>query len=151
MLEEFTYKLNFSNTSTLQCECGDSFSAFSGAEGAYNNSTLTDRKNYGPIPKGKYYIVRRESGGRLGGLYDFFSGADSWFSLYRDDGKIDDFTKVNDVNRGQFRMHPGGRSAGYITLSDKNEFEKLSKLLKNTETALIPGTDIVYYGTVKVY
>ncbi len=151
LLEEFSYMLNFSNTSTLECECGVSFPAFSGAEGAFNNPTLTDKEGYGPIPRGIYYIAERESGGRLGSVYDFFSGADSWFALYRNDGVIDDTTKVNEVSRGQFRMHPGGRSEGCITLTSKNDFEKLSNLLKNTKTAFIPGTRITYFGTVKVY
>ena len=59
--------------------------------------------------------------------------------------------KVNEVSRDQFRMHPGGRSEGCITLTSKNDFEELSNILKNTKTAFIPGTRITYFGTMRVY
>lgn len=32
-----------------------------------------------------------------------------WFGLYRDDGKIDDYTWINNVERGNFRLHPSAR------------------------------------------
>jgi hypothetical protein len=33
---------------------------------------------------------------------------DQWFALYRDDGLIDDWTWINGVNRGDFRLHSVG-------------------------------------------
>lgn len=50
----------------------------------------------------------------MGWLYDFVkdqaSGVhhEDWFALYRDDGQIDDYTVINGVRRGNFRIHPNG-------------------------------------------
>ncbi|WP_179747145.1 DUF2778 domain-containing protein [Paraburkholderia bryophila] len=72
-------------------------------------------KNAGPIPKGRYYIIGRQSGGRLGWLWDWAKDKashvqhDQWFALYRNDGVIDDYTFVHGVRRGNFRLHPDGR------------------------------------------
>ncbi|MFP3617622.1 DUF2778 domain-containing protein, partial [Paraburkholderia sp. SIMBA_050] len=74
------------------------------------NSTTVP--NDGPLPAGVYYIVDRQSGGRMGWLNDFRSDllagthrAD-WFALYRNDGVIDDWTSLNGIRRGHFRLHP---------------------------------------------
>lgn len=39
-----------------------------------------------------------------------YSGSDRsvWFALYRDDGNIDDWTFIDHVERGHFRLHPAG-------------------------------------------
>jgi hypothetical protein len=76
-----------------------------------------------------------------------------WFSLYRADDVIDDVTRIDGVERGQFRLHPkglAGRSEGCITLESKNDFEKIRQRLLNNEKRLIPGTNIQYYGTIEV-
>jgi hypothetical protein len=68
--------------------------------------------NAGPIPAGRYYIIKREAGGRLVRLRDFgldmWSNSDrtTWFTLYSADGTIDDWTFVNGIRRGDFRLHP---------------------------------------------
>ena len=83
-------------------------------------------------------------------FYDFISGANKWFALYRNDGVIDDKTEINDVIRGEFRLHPGSRSEGCVTLKDNDDFNRLRKLLLNTKKEKIPGTNINYYGTIEV-
>jgi hypothetical protein len=107
------------------------------------------------LPPGTYYIVDRPAGGLLGPLRDFFSGADEWFALYNDDGQADDYTEVCEkkecVIRGNFRLHPGSRSAGCLTLTDLEDYNKLRDALLNTETSTIPGTNTPYYGTITVY
>ena len=150
LLENFTFVLNNQLESNLVCECGESFPAFSGAIDVRNNPLHTDQPNIGPIPQGTYFIVDRQSGGRLGWLYDYFSGANDWFALYRDDGVIDDKTQIGNITRGEFRLHPGSRSEGCITLKNMHEFKHLRELLLNTDRAKIPGTDIDYYGTIEV-
>ncbi|WP_261154663.1 DUF2778 domain-containing protein [Serratia ficaria] len=74
---------------------------------------------------GRYWIVDRPTGGigsqALTWAKDFVNRTDhaTWFALYRDDHRIDDFTWINSVKRGQFRLHPIGParlSLGCITL-----------------------------------
>ena len=76
-----------------------------------STSTIQKTRPYrtkAPIPKGRYYIIKRKPGGRLGRLRDFgldlWSNRDraTWFALYSADGKIDDWTFVNSVRRGNF-------------------------------------------------
>ncbi|MBF3447276.1 DUF2778 domain-containing protein [Burkholderia pseudomallei] len=116
--------------------------------------------NAGPIPKGRYYIVKRGTGGRLGPIrdlaLDMWSNSDrsTWFALYRADAKIDDETDVNGVKRSAFRLHPNGRwgvsDDGCITITTQVQFDQLRAYLMKQPTAKIPGTDIEYYGTVDV-
>jgi hypothetical protein len=103
--------------------------------------------------------VSRQSGGRLGWLRDWFKDRASavrheqWFSLYRNDNLIDDYTVIDGVKRGNFRLHPNGRfgvSEGCITLASKSQFDRLRAFLLSQETKVIPGTTIKYYGTVEV-
>ncbi|WP_084152591.1 DUF2778 domain-containing protein [Burkholderia sp. A1] len=153
-----TFVLNGSRLSALVCD-GRIYSAFSGDRGHENKPSDTALPSLGPLPKGTYYIVDRQSGGRLGWLWDtaaaFLNNAhkDSWFALYRNDGVIDDWTYVNGVKRGGFRLHPVGRSAiseGCITLTSPAQFERLRAYLKSQTPKIIPGSTIRYYGTVEV-
>jgi RHS repeat-associated protein len=150
LVEFFTYELNGEETSNLRCECGETFQAFSGAAGEpRNNPAFANSKDKGPLPKGRYYIVDRPTGGRLGWAYAWFRG--DWFGLYRDDGIFDDYTNIDGVIRGNFRLHPGGRSEGCLTLVNDEQFELLRQLLENTEPGFIPSAgNIPYYGIVDV-
>ena len=73
-----------------------------------------------------------------------------WFSLYADDGIIDDQTSVGQVARGQFRMHYGSVSKGCITFSNKSWFRIMRNDFINTDKKLIPNTNIWAYGKVTV-
>lgn len=150
LLENFIFPLNGQSQSTLQCSCGATYPAFSGAAGARNDPSQVNVPNVGAIPPGTYYIIDRQSGGHLGWLNRLLGIKTNWFSLYSDDGQIDDFASVGGVLRGQFRLHPGGNSAGCITLTNSNDFDRLRSLLLETQKAKIPGTNINYYGTVTV-
>jgi len=152
-----TFELNGKPVSTLKCD-NQSFSAFSGRGKAIDSKDFIASKDLGPLPTGRYYIVDRKSGGLLGGVYDtvgrwFGSDKSHWFALYRDDDKVDDETVINGVLRGSFRLHPigpRGISEGCITLTSKDDFERLRTYLLNQKMDTVPGTDIKYYGTVDV-
>ncbi|MDF0607085.1 DUF2778 domain-containing protein [Neisseriaceae bacterium TC5R-5] len=131
-----------------------SFPAFSGLDTLVNKRQYVCTAQRGAIPLGRYYIVDRESGGRLGWLWDMFSGGkDRWFALYADDGKIDDKTFCQNVQRGEFRLHPkgpAGISKGCITIEKQSDFNIIYGILKASGKVKIPGTDIYTYGIVTV-
>jgi hypothetical protein len=52
-----------------------------------------------------------------------------WFALWRDDGGIDDYTWIEGVKRGNFRLHPGTLSEGCITLPHDSDFATLRNAL----------------------
>ncbi|MFP3567824.1 tlde1 domain-containing protein [Paraburkholderia sp. SIMBA_030] len=58
-----TFSLNNRETSTLHCSGIGPIPAFSGQERGRDNPAATAWKGIGPIPKGTYYIVDRQSGG----------------------------------------------------------------------------------------
>ncbi len=89
-------------------------------------------------------------GGVLGKLKTWLYGRDDWFALYRQDGTIDDFTSVNGVTRGLFRMHAGARSEGCVTFCSVDQFSSTRNLLLNSPNGVIPGTNTRYYGTLTV-
>lgn len=145
--------------SILQCKDIGNFPAFSGQKYGRNNDTMTSRQNIGPIPKGRYYILNRQSDGRMGFLYDialrygYGTDRDEWFALYRDDGNIDDFTFENGITRGRFRLHPvgpRGLSEGCITPSHIPDFNYLRAKILNTSMIIVPGTGMKAFGTVVV-
>ena len=71
----------------------------------------------------------------------------------RDDGAIDDYTWINGVRRGNFRLHPkgpAGLSKGCITLLHPTDFQALRRALLNTNTILARGTNLRAYGTIRV-
>ena len=65
------------------------YSVFSGAGDDRNNPESTGKADAGPLPKGRYYVVDRPTGGRLGWLRDAVSEKGIWFALYRDDEAVD--------------------------------------------------------------
>ncbi len=76
-----------------------------------------------------------------------------WFALYRNDGVIDDWTSINGIRRGHFRLHPVGYwgiSEGCITLPNKMQFDALRTFLKSQAVGTIPATGMKYYGRVVV-
>ncbi|WP_186115916.1 tlde1 domain-containing protein, partial [Burkholderia gladioli] len=75
------------------------------------------------------------------------------FALYRNDGKIDDWTTIKGIRRGHFRLHPVGRigeSSGYITVKNPAQFEKLRLFLKAQLIFQVPGAVLRAYGKVIV-
>ncbi|GAB2905907.1 DUF2778 domain-containing protein [Paraburkholderia jirisanensis] len=154
-----TFFLNRRSISNLTCPGFGNVAAYSGRGRYINNADFTHLADDGPLPQGLYYIVDRESGGRLGWLYDWYYGwannamYSEWFALYRNDGKIDDVTFVQGVRRGNFRLHPAGIygvSKGCVTVPDRKQFQRLRHFLKAQQTTRIPGTSIIYYGTIQV-
>lgn len=125
------------------------------------NSSLTmaSRKKIGPIPPGRYFILSRKSGGRLGSLRDFYpdniygTDRETWFALYKDDLQIDDTVFVEGVKRGNFRLHPvgpAGLGEGCLTLSHQSDFDYLRQALLDTTMMQVPCSSFKAYGTVTV-
>ncbi|MET0935043.1 MAG: DUF2778 domain-containing protein, partial [Luteibacter sp.] len=128
------------------------FPAFSGEERYVNNSLHQCMPN-GPIPRGTYYIVNRESGGRLGTSRDKVKKADLWFALYADDLKVDDQMFCDKVMRGQLRLHPSGwtgQSAGCVTLPFMSDFLVLRRALLSHVMVDVPRADMQAYGQLVV-
>ena len=153
------FALNNSQFSTFICAGIGAFAAFSGNGLGRDNPAAVDKPDIGPLPPGRYYIVDRESGGRMGSIRDFvlkhFYGTDrtTWFALYRSDDVIDDWTSINGIRRGNFRLHPIGPrrlSDGCIAIVSPSQFKMLYDRLKSTPTISIPGTAMRAYGTVDV-
>jgi hypothetical protein len=154
-----TFVLNKQTTSTLACEGTAPVTAFSGADQGRDNPDNTAIENVGPLPKGTYYLVDRQSGGYLGFIYDWW-GANgygstdrhTWFMLWNPTSG--DTTNINGVKRGNFRLHPKGPLAlshGCITVVDKYQFDRLQKFIRSRGQALpVPGTTLRAYGTVEV-
>ncbi len=129
------------------------FPAFSGLGEHVNRRLSACLPSKGPIPPGSYYIFDRESGGRLGWWRDLFSGRGDWFALYADDGKIDDYTWCEQVKRGQFRLHPKGRSGiseGCIVIDNPGDFQYLSGILRNGPQTVVEGIELMAWGRVSV-
>lgn len=124
-----------------------------------DNPDAVASKGIGPIPKGTYYIVDRQSGGMLGAVYDALAphlgstDMTKWFTLWNPN--TGDVTNIQGVTRGNFRLHPVGdreRSEGCITLVNPAEFEFLQRFIRRSPPALpLPGTTLLRaYGTVIV-
>lgn len=138
--------------SATQCTW-KSYNVFSGAKGHINNPDDTDKKDAGPIPKGRYYVIDRPTGGVrdwIRGTVVDFDGRGEWFALFRIDNSIDDKTTINGVTRGNFRLHPGSRSAGCVTFVKKDQFTEVRNLLLAADTELIPSTAKKYYAILTV-
>lgn len=85
--------------------------------------------------------------------YYYGAGREEWFSLYRDDGKINDDTFIEGVKRGNFRLHPIGPQAlseGCITMTALADFYYLRAALLNTSMIGVPGTSLRAHGIMKV-
>ncbi|WP_186203901.1 DUF2778 domain-containing protein [Burkholderia gladioli] len=156
---ECSFILNKQPISTLHCPGLGHFSAFSGNGLHTNNPESVTVISKGPLPKGVYYIVDRESGGHLGWLRDVVKDMGNnthradWFALYRNDGKIDVETIVNGIRRAHFRLHPIGSrriSNGCITLPSVSQFATLRAFLKSQPMFDVLGTKLKAYGRVTV-
>ncbi|WP_329958899.1 DUF2778 domain-containing protein [Paraburkholderia sejongensis] len=112
-----------------------------------------------PIPKGVYYIVDRQSGGRPGWLRDLwgeygFGSTDhtKWFALWNP--RTCDTTMIDGIRRGNFRLHPEGQmriSEGCITVVNQAQFERLRKFIRSKKPELpVPCSPLLAYGTVEV-
>lgn len=140
------------------------FPAFSG-DGVYRNrGGCTAAVSKGPLPAGKYWVVERPTGGITSQLQallkDAYNAArgnpshhDEWFALYRDDGQIDDWTWINGIKRGNFRLHPvggDGVSFGCITLKNVADFKRLRQALLHTTTIPAGNSGARAYGWIEV-
>ncbi|WP_175772506.1 DUF2778 domain-containing protein [Paraburkholderia phenazinium] len=153
-----TFRLNSQPKSTLQCFGMGNFEAFSGHGVGRDNPRAVARADIGPLPPGRYYIVDRQSGGRLGWLYDYGrkyaygTDRDQWFALWR--AGSGDTTIINGVRRGEFRLHPigpAGLSDGCITLTSPQGFSQLARFIRSQgATWPVPGSGIKAYGWVDV-
>lgn len=127
--------------------------AYSGARPFSNQRTHMCIPHVGAIPLGEYYVVDRESGGRLGWLKDLFNEKTEWFSLYRIDDKIDDYTWCDGVKRVHFRIHysvSGDGSRGCVTLANPNDFRDLKSALRTSGKRKVSNLDIECYGKLTV-
>ncbi|WP_273028582.1 DUF2778 domain-containing protein [Massilia timonae] len=149
---ECTFELNGKPMSLLKMGAIH-LPAFSGLGSHVNQREFICTPNAGPIPPGTYYILDRQSGGRLGALRDLLRDRSEWFALYAADGKIDDEVFCNKVKRGNFRLHPnrvGGVSQGCITLANLADFNKLRFHVKASKQVDIPGSTLKAYGRIVV-
>jgi len=138
------------------------FPAFSGNKMYRNRAGCTAILNNGPLPDGQYWIVDRPTGGIRSWAWaaDIWNTAlgsptdrKEWFALYRDDGMIDDYTWVGEVQRGNFRLHPvGGEGVSYgcITLTNHADFQAIRLALLNTKTIPAGNSGLLAYGTIEV-
>lgn len=157
------FVINNQEMSTLTMFGVGSFPAYSGNKKSRNRVSDVAVPMQGPIPPGKYYIVDRPTGGWKGvirtDLHDFYSWPTptpvikaEWFALYRQDGKIDDFTWINGVKRGNFRLHPPGPlgiSEGCVTLKNRTDFLTIRQSLLSTQLRKLPN-GLVTYGEIEV-
>lgn len=151
-MSDYTFELNGKDFTTL-VGLSSSYIGFSGNGPHRNNPDSIAVPDGGPIPLGQYYIVDRQSGGRLGWLWDLGRNVDQWFALYRDDGTIDDTTYINSVRRGEFRLHPlgpSGISTGCIVIQDPTRFSALRAELLGAAPRVLPQSTTRTYGTVSV-
>ncbi|NUY03101.1 DUF2778 domain-containing protein [Paraburkholderia youngii] len=140
------------------------FDAYSGNNQYRNRGGCTTVPDNGPIPAGKYWIVDRPTGGigsqayawaidSLNSVVGHPSNHREWFALYRDDVAIDDWTWVNGVKRGQFRLHPAGGSGislGCITLPSHSDFMRIRHALLHTMQIPARCSGLRAYGTIEV-
>ncbi|MFM0603671.1 DUF2778 domain-containing protein [Paraburkholderia sediminicola] len=154
-----TFVLNKQKTSVLTCPGTASVSAFSGTAQGRDNPDDTAMENIGPLPKGVYYLVDRQSGGHIGFVRDLwnahgFGSTDRqyWFMLWNP--VSGDTTNINGVRRGNFRLHPMGPlrlSEGCITVTSPDAFDVLQKYIRSQGlTVPVPGSTMRAYGTVEV-
>ncbi|RDS79081.1 DUF2778 domain-containing protein [Dyella monticola] len=140
------------------------FQAFSGNNIYRNRGGCTAVPDNGPIPTSRYWVVDRPMGGIRSRAIAWVKDAagsrlgpsphrDEWFALYRDDSKIDDYTWVDGVERGNFRLHPmGGRgiSLGCITLSSYSDFQTIRRAFLNTSMIPAGNSTLSAYGLIEV-
>lgn len=65
-------------------------------------------------------------------------GKSDWFALWREDWGIDDYTWIESVKRGNFRLHPGTVSKGCITIANMSDFAMIRNALMSTSLIQVP-------------
>jgi len=153
-----TFTPNRRETSQLVCSGFGSVEAYSGHDQGRDNPDAVFAPDVGAIPPGTYYILDRQSGGRLGWMHDWvdahFGSTDRthWFMLWNAHGG--DVTMTHGVKRGNFRMHPEGPmrlSDGCITVKNGSDFDRLQRYLRTFRPDMwVPGSDLKAYGRVEV-
>lgn len=154
-----SFSLNDKETSALYCQGFGTVEAFSGHGIGRDNPRDTAMESIGPLPAGTYYIVDRQSGGRLGWLWDrldahghISTDHSKWFMLWNQNGG--DNTFIHGVKRGSFRLHPNGSrglSQGCITVVNPIEFDSLQRFIRTRQPDIpVPGSTLKAYGTVEV-
>ncbi|MFC0397637.1 DUF2778 domain-containing protein [Paraburkholderia rhizosphaerae] len=141
--------MNNQATSTLYCSGFGGVTAYSGQEYGRDNPGAVAVKDIGPLSPGKYYLLDRRSGGRMGWFYDWLSehnvgttDRSKWFMLWNE--RTGDTTFINGVKRGEFRLHAEGSrriSEGCITVMSKPEFDRLERHIRSRVPDLpVPGS-----------
>lgn len=157
------FVINDADYSPLSFPGFGTFLAFSG-NGAYRNRGACGMiPRQGPVPAGKYWIVDRPEGGLrsqlkagISDIYNHYaSGAtfrhSEWFAIWRDDWSIDNYTWIENVKRGNLRLHPGVLSEGCITLPYDSNYAMLRNALLRTQKIEIPCMKkLMSYGTIEV-
>lgn len=126
------------------------FMAHSGLGAYRNNANCMAIPYAGPTPPGKYWIIDRKEGSWLSQkreeIHDGFNkiigrrafGKTDWFALWCDDWDIDDYTWIDGVKRGNFRLHPGTVSKGCITIAHDSDYAMIHNALMNTSLIQVP-------------
>ena len=157
------FTINNADFSPLLIYGVGTFMAFSGDSTYRNRGGCVALPDKGPLPPGRYLIVDRPQGGagsrirtQVIDAWNSVAGVPSdhtqWFALYRADGLLDDYTWINEVKRGNFRLHPvGGQglSLGCITLQHSSDFELIRDALLATNKVVM-GKGILTYGEIEV-
>lgn len=154
-----TFILNRKTTSILSCDGTMPVTAFSGQKEGRDNPADTAKEDIGPLPKGRYYLVDRQSGGILGPIRDFWDAhgygttdRTKWFMLWNP--VSGDQTNIDGITRGNFRLHPMGPrrlSEGCITVVSPYEFDRLQNFIRSQKPSIpVPGSDLKAYGTLEV-
>jgi uncharacterized protein RhaS with RHS repeats len=96
---------------------------FSGEYDAKNNPSLEYLSGQGPIPAGTYEILENAK-------------PSDWYRLDRIDSNPRNDRDDDRYKRGQFRLHPGSRSEGCITIpkEEQDDWKAVQEMLKNTNT-----------------
>ncbi|WP_105660443.1 DUF2778 domain-containing protein [Cronobacter dublinensis] len=157
------FTINNADFSPLLMYGVGTFMAFSGDSTYRNRGGCVALPDKGPLPPGRYLIVDRPQGGagsrirtQVIDAWNSVAGVPSdhtqWFALYRADGLLDDSTWINEVKRGNFRLHPvGGQglSLGCITLQHSSDFALIRDALLATNKVVM-GKGILTYGEIEV-
>ncbi len=157
------FTINNADFSPLLIYGVGTFMAFSGDSTYRNRGGCVALPDKGPLPPGRYLIVDRPQGGagsrirtQVIDAWNSVAGVPSdhtqWVALYRADGLLDDYTWINEVKRGNFRLHPvGGQglSLGCITLQHSSDFALIRDALLATNKVVM-GKGILTYGEIEV-
>ncbi|WP_426713239.1 DUF2778 domain-containing protein [Cronobacter muytjensii] len=157
------FTINNADFSPLLIYGVGTFMAFSGDSTYRNRGGCVALPDKGPLSPGRYLIVDRPQGGagsrirtQVIDAWNSVAGVPSdhtqWFALYRADGLLDDYTWINEVKRGNFRLHPvGGQglSLGCITLQHSSDFALIRDALLATNKVVM-GKGILTYGEIEV-